>query len=171
MIRYLPAHIRRDSLWPPMKKTAEQFLASLSVSGTWIAVSPTETLPEEYKEKIGERTDFRALYNIPEDWRLVELSKEDDKLGLVDKAIMDIYSIPGRKTIKELDDWDTFLWAVASEDLDFRMCYNYEILEKKPWIEKGGWKLICIGSASRYIEKTREAFISGLSSDITYEMI
>lgn len=171
MIKELPTKIKLSNLWYNRPGTPEEWLASLSVSGTWIAVSPVETLPEEYENRVGERNDFRVLYNIPENWRLVELSKENNKQELVDRAIMDIYSIPGHKTIKELNDWDTFLWAVASGDLDFHMCYNYEILEEKPWIEKGGWKLICIGSASRYIEKTRKAFISGLSNDITYEMI
>jgi hypothetical protein len=165
MIKTLPSNILRRY------NSIQQWAASRTVSGTWIAVSPVETLPEEYESRVGERNDFRVLYNIPENWRLVELSKEDNKQELVNRAIMDIYSIPGHKTIKELNDWDTFLWAVTSRDLDFHMCYNYEILEEKPWIEKGGWKLICIGSASRYMKKTREAFISGLSNDITYEMI
>lgn len=171
MVNYLhlPKNIIRCSLWPHRYKTIEQFCAEWTVSGTWIAVSPNETIPEEYLNKIGDRKDFRALYDIPDDWKLIELSSEDSgHYDLVEKAKSDIYSIPGHRIIKEMTVSDGYLWAVASGDLNYPMCYDRLVLDEFPWIETSDWKLICIGT-SFDLDMTRKVFKESIDPDIIYE--
>lgn len=155
---------------PPQntKWTIKHFEAMWTVSGTWIAVSPNETIPEKYLSKIEVREDFSLLYNIPDDWKLIKLSEEDNNFELIGKAENDIYSIPGHRIIKRIFFIDKYLWGVASSDINIPSCYNKQILDKFEWIEKGGWKLVCLGDDSD-IEKTKKIFKESLDSDIIFE--
>lgn len=143
MIRTLPVKTFRTRF-----KTIQQWAASMKAEGTWIAVSPYETIPENYKSRIDENLDIRILHEVPEDWRLINLCEEDNNYELVNRAREDIYSIPGHNIIKEIISLDRFCWVVASKDLVyFPSCYYPELLEENRWIEKGEWSLFCIGSA------------------------
>ena len=143
MIRILPVKTFRTRF-----KTIQQWAASMKATGTWIAVSPYETIPENYKSRIDENLDIRILHEVPDDWRLINLCEEDNNYELVNRAKEDIYSIPGHNIIKEIISLDRFCWGVASKDLVcFPSCYYPELLEKNRWIEKGEWSLFCIGSA------------------------
>ena len=167
MIERLPVKLMGQKF-----KTLQQWNASRSVSGTWIAVSPVESLPEEYKNRIEEGISLRILYEVPESWKLIKLSEEDNNFDLVRKAENDIYSIPGHNIIKEIPSLDGLLWGVASGDLGFHLCYNYELLDKNPWIEKGKWVLFCLGSAHTINERisTKEKYLDYCSkNNITYE--
>jgi len=143
MIRTLPVKTFRTRF-----KTIQQWAASMKATGTWIAVSPTETIPENYKSRIDEDPDIRVLHEVPDNWRLINLCEEDNNYELVNRAKEDIYSIPGHNIIKEIISLDGFCWVVASKDLVYLPpCYYPELLEKNRWIEKGEWSLFCIGSA------------------------
>lgn len=143
MIRTLPVKTFRTRF-----KTIRQWAASMKATGTWIAVSPTETIPENYKSRIDEDPDIRVLHEVPDNWRLINLCEEDNNYELVNRAKEDIYSIPGHNIIKEIISLDGFCWVVASKDLVYLPpCYYPELLEKNRWIEKGEWSLFCIGSA------------------------
>lgn len=143
MIRTLPVNLMCTRF-----KTIQQWAASMKATGTWIAVSPTETIPENYKSRIDEDLDIRILHEVPDDWKLINLCEEDNNYELINRAKEDIYSVPGHNIIKEIISLDRFCWGVASKDLVcFPSCYYPELLEKNRWIEKGEWSLFCIGSA------------------------
>ena len=152
MIKTLPVKILR-----PRFKTIQQWAANMQAKGTWIAVSPHEIIPENYKSRIDENLDMRILYEVPDDWKLINLCEEDNNYELINMAIEDIYSIPGHNIIKEVPCFDTFYWGVASKDLSyFPPCYYPKLLEKNRWIEKGGWSLFCIGYVNEAKQKLLE---------------
>ena len=175
MIKLLPIKVRFSNQGNISHYSFERMrcrLEQLYVSGTWIAVSPNEKLPERYKDcRDPKENVVRVLYDIPSDWSIYKISEKDNDHDLVDSVIDEVYSIPTKKTVKELWDDCRYLWVVLSPDLNYPQSYNHEILKRNQWIEKGGWTLFCVGLANTLeVEETiRESFKSTLPPDITYE--
>lgn len=173
MIKYLPIPLHLTGgggLWHRSRcNTIELCAAKLSLSGTWIAISPNEIIPEKYINKVEDRQDFRLYYEIPDDWKLIKISDESSgQKELRNKVIYDIYSIPGHRIIKEMTVSDGYLWAVASGDLNYPMCHDRLVLDEFPWVETSDWKLICIGT-SFDLDMTRKVFKESIDPDIIYE--
>lgn len=177
MIKLLPIKVRFSNQGDISHYSFERMISRLEqlyVSGTWIAVSPNEKLPERYKDfqDPGENV-VRVLYDIPSDWSIYKISEEDNDHDLVDSVINEVYSIPTKKTVKELWDDCMYLWVALSPDLNYPQSYNHEILERNQWIEKGSWSLFCIGLARNEEErkKARELFKKSLPPNVLYEEI
>lgn len=170
MIRAIPMGASKplDKKYKNIKQLV--YSASCKIIGTWLAVSPGEVIPDEYKPMIEEGPVVRAIYKIPSDWRLIRFNDEKTDWDLLRVAKRKIESMPAKKTIKEVYDRG-FLFGIASPDLNYPMCYNYQILADNPWIDEFGWKIICIGAASFPGEKkyVREDFMRDLDSDILYD--
>ena len=81
--------------------TLYQVFYQSKTTGTWIAVSPDEIIPERYINLIDDDELLRKMYDVPEEWKLIKLSEENNNFGLVDGAINEITSVSTKKTIKE----------------------------------------------------------------------
>ena len=145
---------------------------SVMITGTWIAVSPHETIPEKYKNLIKENNIVRELYKVPEDWRLIQLSeRQNSNYDLYISSRDEIYSIPKEKTIMEVEGfYGDLRWGVASKDLNLPPINIPKILKENCWIEKGGWSLFCIGRPENK-ENTIKILKNKLGNEIIYEFL
>ena len=145
---------------------------SIMITGTWIAVSPIESIPEKYKSLIKENNTVRELYKVPEDWRLIQLSEhQNSNYDLYISSRDEIYSIPKEKTIMEVEGfYGDLRWGVASKDLNLPSINIPKILEENCWIEKGGWSLFCIGRPENK-ENTIKILKNKLGNEIIYEFL
>ena len=152
-----------------------QFLYKfVKTTGTWIAVSPDEIIPEKYKKYIQDDEILRVVNNIPSDWTMLKLGNRTNNFRSFVKSVEDaILSVPRTKYIREVsDEFSTAILCIASKDLGYPKTYYApkSIYYKFEWAKNDdNWTLFYLGwgNGSRR-EKIIENFKSTLSSDITF---
>ena len=141
-------------------------------SGTWMAISPDEIIPEKYRKYIQEDEAVRKVNRIEPNWIMLKISSRDNLFRSLSQAIKsDIISIPRTKYIREIDRSYQTYWCIASKDLGYPEIKCPEFLSQNyPWIDNSGdWSLFCYGST--FIEQARQDFIASLPDDVTYEKL
>ena len=136
------------------------------ISNKLIAVSPIEIIPEEYISSVlCESSEIKEEKQIPGDWTVLAAPESTE----ISDLINEIYSIPRTNYLRELEFIEpphyyhcsptsqfykcirnmlyehSPLWFAASRDIKYPESYDSEVLCLNPWIEKGDWKLICLG--------------------------